>query len=91
MRHIPEFSIADYCVLVQAEHYCEEVEHYPLYAIVWGAMNSEHLFEPYFLMDLSISLITFTCLKIDSYHNCKALGLKAMFGCNKIVRQLIVQ
>ena len=51
--HIPKFSIAAYCVLVQAvlvqyPHCFEEVKHPPLYVLVWGAMNSEYLFKPYF-------------------------------------------
>ena len=31
----------------QNPHYCEEEEHPLPHAMVWGATNSEHLFEPY--------------------------------------------
>ena len=32
----------------QNPHYCEEVEHHTPHVMVWEAMNSKHLFEPYF-------------------------------------------
>ena len=32
----------------QNPHYCEEVEHHSPHVVVWVAMNSEHLFGPYF-------------------------------------------
>ena len=59
--------------------------------MVWGAMNSEHLFGPISLMDLSIILIIQPCLKSGSYHNYKVLELKTMSGTNKMGRQLILQ
>ena len=36
MHDIPEFSIAEYCVLVQAEpNYYEEAEHHSPHVMVW--------------------------------------------------------
>ena len=38
-------------------YFCEEVEHPLPHVLEWGAINSEHLFGPYFFDGLSIILI----------------------------------
>ena len=40
------------CWSKQNPHYCGEVEHHPPHVMLWGAMNSEHLFRPYFFIGL---------------------------------------
>ena len=49
MHDIPEFSIAEYCVLVQAEPTSLARSEYHLPPVmIRGAMNSKHLFRLYF-------------------------------------------